>query len=235
MSATIGEFGSFAEELGIREYDSLVVPNQFPAEARQIYVLDCPSMGSKATGSAFEKQADEIAGAILGCPKGWSGLILVTRKAEAKLLAERLAQRGLQDRVWVTPGWETGSYHPTDKQVIAWEKRKRKVGNSICVTWSFWTGFNGLDEKILILAKAPYVQWGAAGSYEAAWRAYSMKRYKWASANQMAQGAGRTRRGREEDYDLDGGFQGFVAIADGSYKQLKKYLPSGTLDSLVEL
>jgi hypothetical protein len=234
MSATIGRVEDFASELGIPDYSFLNIPHQFKPEERQIYTLDCPSMGSRAGESAFQKQAQEIAQAILACPPHWSGIILVTRKREALLLSERLARLGLQDRVWPFPGSD-GTYEPTDKQVAAWERRKKKVPNSIGVAFSLWCGFDGLSEKILIAAKAPFEIWGSPGSYEAAWRQYDMNRYRWVSAVRLAQGLGRTRRGRAQDYDLNGEFNGFVAIADQSWKQLKKYLPQDTLDSVVEV
>jgi len=234
MSATIGNLAAFTAELGIEEHESLIVPSRFASEVQPIHVLDCPAMGSKADDAAFEKQADEIAASILDCPPEWSGLVLVTRKAEAKLLADRLARRGLQDRVWVTPGADVGVSAPTDQQAAAWEQRKRKVRNSICLTWAFWTGFDGLEERICIAAKAPFVVWGGESSYEAAWRAYSRKRYIWVAACNLAQGLGRTRRGRNGDYDLNGKQRGFVAIADKSWSQLKSYLPKIVLDSIVK-
>ncbi len=234
MSATVGDFGTFAGELGIEKYDSLVIPNQYTAAERPVYVLDVPSMGAKASESAFECQADAIAEGVLGCPDEWSGIVHVTRKRESRLLADRLARRGLQDRVWVPPGADEGTYEPTDRQVAAWENRKAKVSNSIVVSWSMWTGFDGLDERICISAKVPYPVWGSGGSYEAAWRGYDMKRYRWQAANMLAQGLGRTRRGRDGDYDIDGRFAGFVALADGSYNQVKGSLPQDLRDALVE-
>ncbi len=233
MSATVGDFDTFAAELGIGEFESLVAPNQYKAEERPVYVLDTPSMGTRASESAFELQADAIAEAVLDCPGEWSGIIHVTRKRESGLLADRLARRGLQDRVWVPPGSD-GEYAPTDKQVKAWERRKAKAPNSIAVSWSMWTGYDGLDERICICAKVPYPIWGSGGSYEAVWRGYSMSRYRWQAANTLAQGLGRTRRGRDEDYDIDGGFNGFVALADGAYGQIRKSLPGDLREALVE-
>ena len=233
MSATVGDFGTFAGELGIEKYDSLVIPNQYTAAERPVYVLDVPSMGAKASESAFEQQADEIAEAVLNCPKEWSGFVHITRKSESKLLANRLARRGLKNRVWIPPGYD-GQYEPTDVQMRAWETRKGKVPNSLCISWAFMTGVDGLQERINILAKCPYPVWGSGGSYESAWRSYDMKRYRWATANMMAQALGRTRRGRDGDYDIDGRFAGFVAIADGSYHQVRKSLPQDLLDSLIE-
>ena len=233
MSATVGDFGTFAGELGIEKYDSLVIPNQYTAAERPVYVLDVPSMGAKASESAFEQQADEIAEAVLNCPKEWSGFVHITRKSESKLLANRLARRGLKNRVWIPPGYD-GQYEPTDVQMRAWETRKGKVPNSLCISWAFMTGVDGLQERINILAKCPYPVWGSGGSYESAWRSYDMKRYRWATANMMAQALGRTRRGRDGDYDIDGAFNGFVALADGSYNQVKGSLPQDLRDALVE-
>jgi Rad3-related DNA helicase len=234
MSATIGKPDTFAAELGVGEFDFLEIPHQYPVESRQVYVLDVPSMGSRASDSAFEKQADEIAQAVLNCPKEWPGIIHVTRKRESGLLADRLARRGLGDRVWVPPGADEGTYEPTDKQVAAWKYRKSRVPNSLAISWSMWTGYDGLDERICIAAKVPFPLWGSAGSYAAMWRAYSMERYRWEASNMLAQGLGRTRRGRAQDYDLDGGFEGFCAIADNSYRQVRKALPGDLLESLVE-
>lgn len=256
MSATIGNFESFTQELGIREYQSRVVPNQFPPESRPIYILNCPSMGKSAGESAFRKQADVMAKSILDCPGDWSGLIHVTRIGESDLLAHRLADRGLQDRIW-TPsthycqacGKMERSYsgnNPkchrrfmsrtgTDMHVREWDERRQKVENSVCVGWSFGTGYDGLSERICIEAKIPYPRWGSPGSYEAAYRSYSNKRMRWETAIETSQHLGRTRRGREQDYDLDERFASFVAIADDSYKQIKNHFPADTLDALVEL
>ena len=234
MSATIGKLAPFAEELGIRQHEFLSVENQFTAAQRPVYILDCPSMSSKATPMDFERQADVIAKAILSCPHEWPGIIHVTRKRESKLLADRLARRGLQGRMWPFPGHD-GTYEPTDRQIAAWEYRKKRVPNSIGIPFSLWCGFDGLVEKICIVAKAPYPVWGSGESYAAAWRGYSMKRYQWQTANLLAQGLGRTRRGREQDYDMNGEFNGFVAVADSSWTRVKGYMPTDILDSFVEI
>jgi len=63
---------------------------------------------------------------------------------------------------------------------------------------------------------------------------YSHKTYNWRTANILAQGLGRTRRGRPEDYDTNGEMRGFVAIADGSWKRIKKYLPGWVKEAIVE-
>jgi len=229
VSATIGDPCVFAEELGITQYRFRVVPNRFPAEVRPVHVLDCPSMSREATAKDFEYQADAIAKAVLGCDPSWSGLIHVTRKREARLLADRLARRGLQDRVWVTPGWD-GVYSPTDEQLAAWERRKGKVSNSICLSWAFWEGYDGLDERLNIIAKIPFPFLGS--EYETERLHYDRKFFVQRTAWKAEQGLGRTRRGRPEDYDLDGEVRGYVAIADGSLGRVQKYLSKSLQEAL---
>lgn len=244
MSATIGGIDEFTKELGLdkSEYEFRSVPNQFTSEQRPIYTLDCPPMGAKKSketwaqyNARFDAQADAIANAIKECPGEWSGLIHVTRKTEAKLLTARLSKRGLSKRVWPFTGADERHYVPTDQQVLDWTIRKQQVPNSIGISWSTWEGFNGLDERICIVAKAPFPLWGSPGTYEEAWRRYSGRRYRWAAAVKLAQGCGRTRRGRAQDYDAPTEKRGFVAIADKSWTQCKKYLPKDILDSIREL
>jgi len=234
MSATIGNFTAFADELGLTadDYFPLVIPSQYPPESQPIELLDVGAMGAKADESTLQHQAEQIANFINDCPPDWSGLVLVTSKYRARDLAKRLASLGLEDRVWITPGAD-GTYSPTDHQAKAWTERKRQVPNSICITWAFWTGFDGLDEKFCVVAKTPFPLWGSEGSYEAAWRAYSHRRYLWVAACTLAQGLGRTRRGRVEDYNLGGVVNGRVAIADASWSRVQKYLPGVTLESIV--
>ena len=208
----------------------------WPVDTRPVYVLPVGSMGKSATEKdpkAFDKQADEIAKAILDQPKEWCGLVLVTRKSEATLLALRLADRGLENRVWVTPGAD-GEYSPTNEQVAAWERRKLEVPNSICITWAFFEGFDGVQEKICIVAKAPYIM---ETEYEVARREYDHKYYLQRAAYLLEQGLGRTRRGNEEDYDdPDKEIQrGLVCIADGSWKKLQGYLSQALRGAIIEL
>lgn len=157
MSATIGAPEVLSAELGLgSKFSFRVVPNQWSPETRPVYALDVPSMGRSNTSKhpeAFEKQADVIAKAILEVPHEWSGFVHVTRKTEALLMAQRLARRGLEDRVWVPPGADAGSWVPSNEQTIAWEKRRKEVPNSLCVGWSMWEGVDGREEKIDIVAK----------------------------------------------------------------------------------
>lgn len=224
MSATIGNVGAFAEELGVSDYQARSVPSAFTPEERRVYVLDAPGMGRRSTESDRQRQADVIAGVLKEFPE-WSGLVLVTRKSEASFLAERLARRGLQDRVWVTPGAD-GQYAPTDEQSQAWHARRRAVPNSVCVTWAFWEGYDGVDERICIAAKVPFPYLG--DEYERERFEFSKKFFLQRTAWTLEQGLGRTRRS-EEDY---GEGNGFVAIADGDWVRVKGNLSRGLRDAI---
>jgi hypothetical protein len=236
MSATIGDFDTFTQELGVRKYTGRVVPSRYPPDTRPIYVLPAPKMRYKTTKLEYEKQADLIAASIKSCPPEWSGIVHVTRKTEGKLLAERLAKRGLQDRVWSPPlkdrlGRDLG----TTEQALAWEERKKRYPGSILCAWQFATGFDGLDEKICIVAKTQFPRLGKPGSYERTRMEFSHKMYNLRTALTLVQSCGRTRRGRDEDYDLNGERRGFVAIADSNYHRVEKYMPQDFRDSLVVL
>ena len=230
MSGTIGNVETFATELGLKDYQFRSVPSNFPPEVRPIQVLDVPHLNYKSGEKEYGQQADAIAKAILECPKDWSGIIHVTRKREGPLLAERLAHRGLQDRVYVTP---EGS---TDAQMAAWTERKKecngKYGGQLVISWSMFEGVDLLDERICISAKVPYPD--TSDPYEKARQAYSNSFYSQRSAWSLAQSLARTRRGFREDYDFDGKKEQLVAIADGSWTRLRKYLDQDFLDSIRE-
>jgi len=235
MSATIGNMKTFAKELGIKEYDGRVVPNQWKPEERPIYVLPISSMGhSKTTNDPelFNEQARVIAEAILAQPHEWSGLILVTRKVEAKLLADRLAKYGdLAGRLFIMPGYD-GEYTPTEQQVKLLAERMQEVPNTICTTWSLWQGFDGVDQKICIVAKVPFPY--IADDFEKERMKYDGSMFLQRTAWQLEQGLGRTRRGNPSDYDVNGQKNGFVAIADGSWVRVKKYLSESTREAIVD-
>lgn len=235
MSATIGNAEAFAYELGIeKQYAYRVVPNRWAPETRPVHILDVPSMGRSATTknpSLFDLQAERIATAIQEQPHDWPGLILVTRKSEAKYLGERLMKLGLSDRIFIMPGAD-GSYTPTEQQVQLWEHRKKIKPNSICISWSMFTGYDGLDEKILIIAKTPWAYLG--DPFENERMKANGKMFHQRAAWTLEQGLGRTRRGRPQDYDLDGEKAGYVAIADGSWNKVQKYLSESTREAIVK-
>lgn len=240
MSATIGDFSQFAAEIGVDSYQSITVPSRFGPERRPVHVLDAPKMGHIAKETdlecrhRFDKQADVIADYIKQWPSHWSGLIHVTRISEEIELARRLADRGLADRIWNIPG-RLESYVPTDTQLDAWNERLEQVPNSLLVTCSFSQGYNGLREKLNLSVKVPFPVWGSEGSYENRWARYSRDRYNQVAARRIAQQLGRTRRGREEDYDTATEVRGACAIVDASLSRVEKYLPEALRSALVKV
>ena len=52
-------------------------------------------------------------------------------------------------------------------------------------------------------------------------------------AQQLQQGCGRTRRGREQDYDLNGERRGLVVVADENWHRVRKYLDDDFRESMV--
>ena len=231
MSATIGNFDIFAEQLGIpeSEFESHVVPPRFGPERQPMYDIGAPAMGRAAKPAAYEKQADMIAACIKTCPSTWSGIIHVTRWTETKLLAARLKKRGIVNRLWLPQQGVS-----TRKQVAGWAQWKRQREGQIIVTPSLREGFNGLDEKMCIIAKAPFGYLGT--KYNRARMKASRKQYLQETAWDVEQAKGRTRRGREQDYDTPDERRGLVVLADGSARKrgVFKYLSVAARDSIVK-
>ena len=227
MSATVGDFDTLAQELGISSFVSREVPSRFDPKRRPVVVLDAPRLSYRSTESDYEQQADVIAEAILSFDPAWSGVIHVNKKSAAPDLADRLARKGLQDRIWVTP--QAG----TDKQLAAWNMVKRDRVGPIAIAWAWHLGVDLGDEKICISAKCPFTS--LASPYEKARFEYSRAFYAQRAAWGLLQQLGRTRRGDEKDYDTDDEVRGLVAIADGNWVKVKKYLTTDFLDSIIDI
>lgn len=231
MSATIGDFGTLAKELGIKDYETRRVPGMWPPESKPVYVLDVPKLNRRSTEADYDRQAEAIAGAIKSCPDDWSGIIHVTRKVETKILTRRLARNGLGDRVWPAPEMQYGRYIGTGERVRLWNERRAQRLNSIVIAWDMMEGYDGLEEKITISAKTPFP--GLGDEFERERMNYSGSMYLQRAAWKLEQSLGRTRRGREEDYDVEGERRGLVAIADGNYVRVRRYLSEDFKEALV--
>lgn len=234
MSATVGNFETYAKNFGLSNMATVRVPDAWIPEQRPIHILDCPALNRKTSESGKRRQAEVIASAILSCPDNWSGIVHVTKKTEARMLADRLAQLGLEDRVWVPPQKDyMNRYLGTQEQVRLWHERRHQVSNSILVAWQFWEGYDGLDERICIVAKVPFPYLG--DPYEKARMDYDRRMYGQRAAQRTAQGWGRIRRGRFCDYDSPetGTVNGFVAVADMNVTRVLGYMPLNLLRSLV--
>jgi len=234
MSATIGSEETFCGELGIANHWLRRVKNQYAPAERPIYALDVPRLNYKSQYKDYERQADEIARAIKMFPPSWSGFVHITRKTEARKMADRLARRGLGERVWIPPQQDrNGRWLGTGDQAILWNERRDRYPGSLCISWQFWEGMDGLDEKINIIAKVPFPSLG--DEYEKARMRYSKSMYSQRAAWTIMQASGRTRRGRPQDYDLDGERRGLVALADGNWTRIKKYISPDFTDAITAL
>ena len=214
MSATLGNVSDLAEELGVAGYEYDSVPNQWPADSRPVHVLDVPSMGMKATESARVEHAEQIAKALKGLPGDWSGVIHTTSWQSAFDLTKRLVKAGIPNKRLFIP-----SRGNTKTQLEEWEQAKKKQAGALVVTPTFNQGVDLLEERICIIAKTPF-PYCAPGTYEYEKMMYSNKFYRWTTASDLEQRCGRTRRGRDEDYDDSFHVRGYVAIADGSFKRM---------------
>jgi Rad3-related DNA helicase len=229
MSATIGDFATFAKELGLTDYDTLRVPSNWPPEVRPVHILDVPKMGRRSTTNdpkAYDKQADSIVKFIKEQPSNWYGLIHTTSKQKAYDIAERLSRRGLGRRIWVTPR------ESTDEQMAQWEQAKRKIPGAIAVAWTWHEGVDLGDVNICIISG---IQFGFLGDeYEEQRMYFDPQMYRQRAAWATEQMAGRIRRGEREHYNLDGVVKKVVAIADGNHSMLDKYYSESFRESLVK-
>ncbi len=228
MSATIGDFDTLGSELGLSDYSTMRIDSQWGPEVRPVYALDCPDIrGGKTSPAAQYKQAQAIVDAVKTVPPIWSGVIHCTIKAQARNLAKLLGSLGMQNRIWVPP-----TNLGTDGQLRLWQEVKHKLGGALAVTWSWWTGVDLLDEKICIVAKTPYPYIGS--EYGMQRMKFDNRFYRLRAAWKLQQGCGRTRRGREQDYDTDGERRGLVAIADSKWAKIQKYLDDDFRQSIIE-
>ena len=214
MSATIGNHVDFTEELGIEKYEFHAVPNQFGPKQRPVHVLDVPSMGQSVTEAGRVKHAESIAKVINNCPADWSGIIHVTSWKSAWDLRVRLAKAGVRAQRLFIP--DRGG---TNKQIAQWNEIKNKSKGMLVLTPSMNAGVDLLEERICVIAKCPF-PYVSPGTWEWERRTFSDKFYRWQTASDLEQRCGRTRRGREEDYDSDFVTNGYVAIADGAFKKM---------------
>lgn len=234
MSATVGNFDTLAAELGIAEFDRHRVPNRFPPERRPVVALDVPRLSYRSPDSDFDAQAKAIATSILSFDPAWYGVIHVNKKKAAPDLADRLARYGLQDRIWVAPDTKYG----TGYQFRSWEEWKRKCkaegkSGQIAIAYSWHEGVSLDDEKICVCAKAPFPD--LSSKYERARFEYDKRFYLQRTAWDIQQQLGRTRRGREEDYDTEEEVRGFVAIADGNWSKVRNFMDEDFRESILDM
>lgn len=122
----------------------------------------------------------------------------------------------MQDRVWVTP--EKGG---TDVKIKEWDKRLKKVKNTICISWAFHEGIDRPNLHINIVAKIPFATLDEIGKVK---KDYDPRFYRWQAAITAMQATGRNRRGEPEHYEEPGQERRkLVAVTDGSVWGLSKF------------
>lgn len=226
MSATIGDNQVFAAELGLPEHEFLRVPSRFTPEQKPVFALDVPRLGQKSKPTDWDKQADEIARGVKECPPTWNGIIEVTSYSHSKALAERLAKRGLYNRLFTH-----GQGESTAKVVQQWHERMDRKPGSLIITPVLGEGYNGTREKICISAKTPYP--ALTDDYSRCRQEYNPTLYLQRTAQILEQNMGRVRRG-PEDYDTGGERMTYNALGDGGWRWVKKFFSQDFAKSIVE-
>ena len=229
MSATIGDFPTFAARLGIQHYQSRTVPNQWPASSRPIVALDCPPMGAASVRKhpRYPDMQARAVGELLKEYPGELGLLHTTSKWKARNLAKLLGANGLQDRVWVTP--EVG----TDKQMAAWHRAKQSRPGLVAIAWSWWEGVDVGDVRVNVVTQIPWAYLG--DSYQMAKMKHDRAAFDQDAAHAVEQGTGRNRRGEVQHYFTNGNQGNVVALADGNWQRLEKFYSESFRESVVSV
>lgn len=213
MSATIGEHRSFMSELGIYDdFESIIVPNIWPAESRPILDLDVPAISWKSTPEELDKHAREIARAINECPGSWNGLIHVPSKRMAIDLGQKL-QRLTGRQVWTAKEGQG-----TEEMLQSWLEFESKHRGALAVSYAFHEGVDLPSLNINISARVPYPDM-RKGSYEEQRFNFDVKAAQVRVANTLQQQMGRNRRGYAEHYGEQA--EKLNAIADAKWRRLK--------------
>lgn len=219
MSATIGKIDVFTREMGITDYEYIEVPNAWPSPMRPIVELDAGKMGYKSTREEWIKHSQVIANAINNCSDDVTGIVHSPSKWLAYDLADRLGK--MTRRPMHVPQENIGT-----EQVIQDWIDAREPGK-ICVAWNLWEGVNAGEDDICIVAKMPFIDFSEPFDKERFM--FDGKAGYQRVANKFTQGLGRIRRGKPEHY----GNGKLVAIADGNWKRLRKYISQDILDSII--
>jgi hypothetical protein len=211
MSATIGDVEMLAKELGIEDYEFHSFPHNIPRERRPVYMTDAPPMSYRSTWKDYEKQADVIF-EICCRHKGERILIHTTRWKHARELADKLARRGLQDRVWV-PEQGIGRIKQTSKLTDP------QYTAMIAIGPSFWEGLDLRQDlcRAVIVAKIPFSDRSDPVIAARLKQKGGNNWDRWCAALKVVQGCGRAVRDAD-DYAI-------AYIADGNWNRVKSFAP----------
>lgn len=211
MSATIGDAEMLAQELGIQDYEFHTFPHNIPPEHRRVYLTDAPAMSFRSKWKDYEHQADVIS-EICHRHKGERILIHTTRWKHARDLADRLARKGLQDRVWV-PEQGTGRIRQISKLF------DESYTDMIAIGPSFWEGLDLREDlcRCVIVAKIPFADRSDPVVNARLKQEGGGKWDRWVAALKVVQGCGRAVRDAD-DYAVS-------YIADANWNRVAKYAP----------
>ena len=224
-SATIGNPATLAKELGLNTFAFRDVPSNFPPKAMPVHTFsDAPALGYRTSKAGWDHWGDLIHKTIRRLNPHWSGLIHVASKRQAHSLATHLANKGLQDRVYIPEGKTTGD------KIRRWEDRLKKYPNTLAVAYSFHMGLDAPQCNINIIGKIPFKTLDSFGLAELK---FDEDLYTWNAAVLTEQAAGRIRRGVATHYEEDNKkMRKFVAVADGNLYRVEDQLSSHFKDCL---
>ena len=223
MSATVGDPNIYASIIGIDSYFYHHIPSVFSAEERAVHVLkNVPSMNYRATTKEKDLQADEIAKAINSCNPDWPFLIHTTSYKKQEELGNRLARRGLQDRLFSPEGKSTGDKLQSAKTAV------EKFGNPITISVVLEEGVSLPQYRGNIVASLPWPYLGNEIGRKK--MEHNKAHYRWKTGVGTRQMLGRNRRGIPSHY----GDNSFNAIADGGINYIMDSLSAEFKESLVD-
>lgn len=220
MSATIGNPETFARELGLGDmWEFIDVPSAFPPASMPVYTFDdAPALGYKTSPAGWKHWGNLISKTVKNLDPSWSGIIHVASRKQASDLAEMLSGNGLEDRVYIPEG------RTTRNKIKSWNTRKKKIPNTLAISWAFWMGLDAPDDEINIIGKVPFATLDDVGRAKLN---YDRAMYSRDAALNVEQAAGRIRRGREEHYEVVGKpMRKFVAVADNRYGMIRSEFSS---------
>lgn len=221
MSATISQYT--LRELGIIDYEWIEIPHSRPGWLRLIHDLKAPKMGWRSSDSDRWAWTEAQAKALNSRPPEHTGLIHVSSYDMANDLAYRLGKH--TKRRLLVPDRGIG----TEELYEQW--MNIHDDGTIIITPNAWEGWDCGKDSINIIAKVPFtpIRFESDGNGSKVPVGYDTHRYVYdtdvaqsETAEKLMQGEGRIRRGKDEHY----GDNKFVAVADGNWRRVAKFLSS---------
>jgi len=211
MSATIGDPGPLAQELGIESFDTHSAPHLIPSEKRPVDIVFTKRMTKRnrdAHPGLYKAQALAISHWINSLPPEWRGIVLTTSYHKIDQLREHLRLGG---RLW-RPGKGMG----LTERIDAFKESDTPglVHVDTIQGWGHGLDLRGDMGRFVVVAGVPF--YNPSDPYDRARmsRKGGMKYQRWLAYNAIMQATGRVTRGIRDD---DGEYYlNRAALADGS-------------------